>query len=116
LALDHHYSRAISEQLRARGFDVIAAIERGWETELDEALLVLCEQEQRVLMTNNVADFVVIIRRWAVEGRRHAGLIFTSDASMPRGRDAILRYVESLDTLLRSNRDDHAFADRVHWL
>lgn len=95
---------------------MIAAIECGWETELDEALLELCEHERRALMTNSVADFATIIRQWSVQGRRHAGLIFTSDASMPRGRDTIGRYVESLEELLRSNPEDEAFADRVHWL
>jgi hypothetical protein len=116
LALDHHYSRAIAEQLRPRGFDVIAAIERGWEAELGETLLGLCEQEQRALMTNNVADFAVIIRSWAVEGRQHAGLIFTSDASMPQGSRPIGHYLDSLETLMRSNLHDDAFADRLHWL
>jgi len=116
LALDHHYSTAIAALLRERGYDAVAAIERGWETEDDEPLLALCDQEQRALMTNNVADFAVISRNWAVEGRRHAGLIFTSDASMPRNRDSIGRYVEALAEMLRSNPGHDAFVDRVHWL
>ena len=116
LALDHHYSTAIATQLRERGFDVVAAIERGWETEDDEALLAVCDQEQRGLVTNNVADFTTIARGWAIEGRRHSGLIFTSDVRMPRGRQTIGRYVEVLDELLRGNPRDDAFTDRIQWL
>jgi hypothetical protein len=116
LALDHHYSPAIAAELRKRGFDVIAAVERGWETEDDEALLGICDKEWRALVTNNVADFSVIARGWALEGRRHSGLIFTSDASMPRGRQTIGRYVEALEELLLANPRDDAFTDRVQWL
>jgi len=116
LALDHHYSPAIARTLREQGFDVIAAIERGWETEDDEALLDICHQGQRALVANNVADFTVIVRDWAVEGRRHSGLIFTSDVSMPRGRQTIGRYIEVLAELLRVNPRDDAFTDCIHWL
>ena len=116
LALDHHYSSTIAEALRSRGHDVVSALERGWEMEEDEPLLTACDSERRALLTNNVADFTVIVRRWAVEGRRHSGLIFTADRSLPRGRSTIGKYVELLDDLLSSNRKDDAFADRVHWL
>jgi len=115
LALDHHYSTAIAIQLRERGFDVIAVIERAWETEDDEALLAVCDEEQRALVTNNVADFTVIARGWAIEGRRHSGLIFTSDVSMPRGRQTIGRYVKVLEVLLQANPREGAFTDRVQW-
>ena len=116
LALDNHYSTAIAEQLAARGFDVMAVIERGWESEDDDSLLALCHQERRALLTNNVADFIVIARRWAAEGREHSGLIFTSDSSMPRSRATIGRYVEALEELLRTRPTDDALTDRVHWL
>ena len=116
LVLDHHYSTSIAIKLRERGRDAVAAMERGWETEDDEPLLSLCHQEQRALVTNDVADFVVIARRWSLEGRRHSGLIFTSDASMPRNRRTIGRYVTALDRLLKSNPKDDAFGDRTHWL
>ena len=116
LALDHHYSTAIAAQLRERSFDVVAAIERGWETEDDEALLVLCEKERLALVTNNVADFIVIARGWAIEGRRHSGLIFTSDISMPRGRQTIGRYVKALEVLLQANPREDALTDCVQWL
>ena len=82
----------------------------------DETLLAFCAGEQRALVTNNVSDFTVIARRWALEGRHHAGLIFTSDSSMPRGRNTIGLYVTALQALVRANTGDQAFTDRVHWL
>jgi uncharacterized protein with PIN domain len=116
LALDHHYSLAIARELRARGHDVVAAIERGWETEDDETLLSLCHDEQRALLTNNVGDFVPITRRWAIEDRQHAGLLFTSDSAMPRSRRTIGRFVAALHELMTANADATSFVDRVAWL
>jgi Domain of unknown function (DUF5615) len=116
LVLDHHYSRQIAIQLRKRRCDIIAAIERGWEHEDDEAVLALCAAESRVLLTNDVADFTVIARRWAAPGRHHAGLIFTSDASMPRSHHTIGRYVTALHAAMRANPGDDGFTDRIHWL
>ena len=86
----------------------------GASSEDDEPLLALCETDGRALVTNNVADFTVIARRWATQGRCHAGLMFASDARMPRSRDTIGRYVEALNALLEANPAENAFTDRVH--
>jgi len=116
LGLDHHYSTRIAEALRARGHDVVAAIEAGWEEEADEPLLARCADAKRVLLTNNVADFAVIARRWQAEGRSHHGLWFTSDASLPRTKSMVGRYVELIDGLMAANPDEDSFVDRSHWL
>lgn len=116
LALDHHYSPRIAELLRTRDHDVVAAVERGWEQEADEPLLSICTQDARALLTNNVGDFVTVARHWATETRSHFGLIFTSDASMPRGRDSIGRYVEALDEILRLHPGADALRDLQLWL
>jgi len=116
LALDHHYSARIAASLRDLGHDVMGVAERGWEAETDKDVLALCLGEQRALLTNNVADFAVIVGRWALEGRSHAGLVFTSDKNMPRSSDWIGQYVRALDYLLQSLPGDDAFTDQVWWL
>jgi predicted nuclease of predicted toxin-antitoxin system len=116
LALDHHYSPAIARQLRDLGHDVIAASDAGWERHDDATLLQLCAEQQRALLTDNVADFVVLARRWSIEGRGHLGLIFTSDASMPRSRRTIGRYVQALGELLDQRPDDDALRNQIQWL
>lgn len=116
LALDNHYSPVIAMQLRGAGHDVVAAVERGWEREDDERTLVICAEEARALMTNDVADFTAICRRWAADGRAHSGLIFTSDASMPRGRATIGRFVDAIDALFGFHPGEDALKDRGHWL
>jgi hypothetical protein len=56
------------------------------------------------------------VQGWAIEGRRHSGLIFSSDVSMPRDRQTIGRFVEILEELLRANPRLDAFTDRIQWL
>ena len=116
LALDHHYSPQVANRLRVRNHDVIAVIEAGWEAEDDDELLAHCTADGRTLLTNDVADFAVIARRWQTEGRSHAGLIFTSDASLPRTRNTIGRYVAAIAALMKANAGDESFVDRIHWL
>lgn len=116
LALDHHYPIAIAEQLRRAGHDVVAAVECGGHREPDEGLLTCCAAQGRALLTNNVGDFVVIARNWAVRGQGHPGLVLTSDSSLPRTRATVGTYVTLLDALLLDHPADDALADQVHWL
>jgi Domain of unknown function (DUF5615) len=116
LALDHHYTTEIANQLRRRRHDVVAAVENAWERLDDDALLKTCADERRALLTNNVADFAPLARSWMAEGRTHFGLIFTSDVSLPRHRATTGLYVARLGGLLRSNPADNALANRVEWL
>lgn len=116
LVLDHHYSPAIARQLRDLGHDVIAAVEAGWERQDDASLLELCAEQQRALLTNNVADFVALARRWSTGGLEHLGLVFTSDVSMPRSRHTIGRYVDALNQLLDRYPDDDALRGQIQWL
>ncbi|WP_370328384.1 DUF5615 family PIN-like protein [Euzebya sp.] len=114
LCLDHHFPVMLATRLVEDGFDVVTAHQRGWHTLHDEALLDHCTSEGRVLMTNNVRDFVVIAQGWAAGGRSHAGLIFTDDARWPRTADTTGRFVDALRPLL-DLPDDH-LRDQVHWL
>jgi hypothetical protein len=116
LALDNHYSTVIARQLRQRGHDVDAVVERDWGLLEDEALLAACAAEQRALVTNNVPDFAVIARQWQADGRDHCGLVFTSDASRPRTRAATGRFVTDLAALLDAHPARDALANQVVWL
>jgi hypothetical protein len=114
LALDHHYAIAIAAELRSRGHDVTTALESGWHAEDDETLLHLCQEDGRALLTNNVADFVKIATLWQSIGLSHAGIVFTADASMPRGKRTIGLFVTALETLLAA--EPAAITNQLRWL
>lgn len=117
LLLDEHYSPLIAEQLRERGHDVTAITGApALEGLDDESLLGVAAGEGRALLTNNVRDFVPLARAWAASGREHSGLIFTSDASMPRARETIGVYVDALRCLLDREPEETALRGRVEWL
>lgn len=116
LLIDHHYPPDIARQLRRSGHDVWAAQERGWQSLDDDELLACCSEESRAILTNNAVDFTLIARALAADGRSHAGLVFTSDASRPRTRDAIGRFVADLRQLMRAHPGDADLTNRVVWL
>jgi len=116
LLLDEHYADEIAEQLRAAGHDAQTVSERGLKGLDDEALLTLCQREARALTTNNVRDFVPLARSWAAAGRDCAGILLTSNASLPRHKGTIGRYVAILSALMDANQAERALSNQTPWL
>jgi len=116
LALDHHWSPRIAAALRERGHDVASAAEFGWSLLADDDLLEACRLAGRCLLTNDVADFMALVRLWQAGGRLHAGLVLTSDARWPRTVTAIGATVEALAAVMEAHPADEALAQQVLWL
>jgi hypothetical protein len=97
LLLDEMLSPRIAVQLRERGIDVQAVLER---RELvaypDEALLELATREQRILVTKNVVDFGPLSQQWSADGRSHSGLVLVSTKTFPEARDWISAVASAL--------------------
>ena len=117
LLLDEHYSPKIAEQLRKRGHDADSCAERDdLRTLGDRDLWARAADERRALVTENVADFMPLVRAAAAAGERHFGVVFTSPHSLPRGAGTIGVYLERLDRFLHDHPADDALADQAHWL
>jgi predicted nuclease of predicted toxin-antitoxin system len=117
LLLDEHYSPRIAEELRNRGHDVVSLGERQDVRGLDDReLWNRASAEKRAVLTENVADFMPLVREAAAGGEPHFGVIFTSPRSLPRGAGTIGIYVERLDRFLRDRPSDDALMDQVYWL
>lgn len=87
LLLDEMLGAKVAEQLRNRGHDVYGIAENaGLRSMTDAEVLELATIEGRALVTLNIADFQLLDRQWASQGRTHSGrvdLSLTDKANEP---------------------------------
>lgn len=116
LLLDEHFHRRIAQQLREKGHDVVTVPEEALRGIDDNSLLEASTTRGRALVTNNVGDFAALERRWAAEGRDHGGLVYTSDASVPRNAAGIGEMIRRLAYVLETHPQPDALVNRNIWL
>ena len=99
LLLDEMHAPSVAIALVEESWDVVAvAGNAALRGAADEDLLVHAAVSERVLVTENVVDFMELARRWAMEGRPHAGILLTSPKRFDRAR---LSYPGDLIAALR---------------
>lgn len=118
LLLDEMISPRIARELRRRGFDAqaIKADRPDLEALADGEVLRRAAAECRALVTNDVLDFQLLHNQLLAGEEEHYGLVFTSDATMPRNKASIPLWVKTLATLLEANPPDDALRNRVYHL
>lgn len=117
LLLDEMYDRAIAEQLRLRGHDVVAATERvDLRNTPDEEILTWMATEDRIVVTENAVHFVPALRHMLQRGETSAGLLISSPRSMPRSHATIGLFVDVLERELNARPRSDALRDQVIFL
>jgi predicted nuclease of predicted toxin-antitoxin system len=115
LLLDEMISPRIAGELRAEGHDV-QAVKRD-RPDLagrgDHEIVRQMAAERRAIVTNDIADFAAIHDRLLAAGEEHFGMIFTFDATLPRSRQAIGQWVQTLAQLLAEHPQEDALRNRV---
>lgn len=71
---DTHIARAVAEQLRAKGVDIVRCEEVDMAEASDAAHLAYAAREGRVMVTQD-ADFAALHMEWLRTGRSHAGIM-----------------------------------------
>ena len=117
LHVDEMYDPEIAERLRALGHDVVHATERAeLKSARDETVFSVAQDEQRVIFTNNVRDFMPIVSR-AVQGdAAFHGIVFSNDKSLPRAESNTGTITALLLALLARHAKDETLPAGVHWL
>jgi hypothetical protein len=96
LYTDVHVNRAIVEQLRRRGVDVLSAIEDECSELSDEQLLERSTRLERFILTQDIR-FKALAVQWQRDGRPFAGLAFGSQM-----RGSIGQYVQDLEIIAKA--------------
>ena len=105
---DEDVYSAIAVALRRASIDVCTTPEVGRRGQSDESQLEWALIEGRVIVTFNVAHFADLHSTWLLQGRRHAGIIVSSQR--PIG-DTVLRLLHISNTL-----DAQAMHNRLEFL
>lgn len=118
LLLDEHFDRELGRQLREeRGHDVQAVNgDPRLQALADPALLAYAAGEGRVLVTENVVDFMRLHQHMLASGEHHAGLILTNPRRFPRDKRALGHLLRALDAYLRELTVGADLTNDVHWL
>jgi Domain of unknown function (DUF5615) len=95
--MDAHIPHAITEQLRLRGVEVLAATEEGTNRLPDDQLLETASALERVVFTHD-NRFRAMAEQWQREGRQFAGLAFG-----PAEGASIGQYVRDLELLAKAS-------------
>ncbi len=107
LVLDENLSTKIAELLRTEGVDIIHLRERRMLGATDHAVLDKAFQEDRVLVTMNVADF----EKLAAARDVHAGIVLVTPGGLLRAEQlvivrAALAHLDGIDMVNRVLRAD----------
>jgi Domain of unknown function (DUF5615) len=97
LYLDVHVPRAIAEQLRRGGVDVVTAIEDGSDRLSDEELLDRAASLDRVSFTQDIR-FKALAEDWERQGRPFAGMVFGHQRGATIGK-----YVSDLELVAKAS-------------
>ncbi len=100
LYMDVHVPHAITEQLRLREVDVLAATEEGTNRLPDDQLLEVAAALRRVVFTHD-HRFRAMAEQWQREGRFFAGLAFG-----PAEGASIGQYVRDLEIIAKASEPE----------
>ena len=108
LFLDENVTPDLARALRQRGFDAVHAEDRGLKETDDAVVFAAAVQEGRAVLTQNVRDFMPIVREYAERGEHHFGLIVSPQRSLRAFLSGTLR--------LLSRRTAEDLHDAVVWI
>jgi hypothetical protein len=103
-------AHALAKALQQHGVDTTTTNELELGGVTDERQLEAAYQAGRVLVTNNICDFVPLHSRWLAEGRTHSGIVVFPQQELSIG-EAVRRLARLVHTLRAED-----MVNRLEWL
>lgn len=72
----------------------------------DEVILRAASEERRVVVTNDVRDYVGLVEDFGLRGESHFGVLLTSDSAFARSKHAVGLLVDALEAFVQDAPDD----------
>lgn len=118
LLVDQMWPASLAQQLRQRGHDVVAVLEReDLAHQEDDAVWEAACREVRAVFTENVADYLPLSTQYLGRSEPFYGLVLTSDRGLPRGHPRTLgRVVKALVRFLAEHPEGEARKNQIDWL
>lgn len=118
LLVDQMWPAILAEQLRHRGHDVVAVLERDDLTHAaDDVVFDAASRQERAVFTENVVDYAPLANAHLSRSEDFFGLVLTSDRAYPRGHPRTLgRVVRALDQYMVERPAGDALRNRIDWL
>lgn len=108
LFIDEDVYGAVTTALRKAGFDVVSTPDTRRLGQSDESQLLWASDEQRAIVTFNVAHFANLHVQWLSTGKNHAGIIVS--AQRPIG-EVVTKLVH-----LASTMNENEMKNRLEFL
>jgi hypothetical protein len=111
LLLDEMYPPALAAALTAEGIDAVTMIELGMSGTPDPAVFAYAVTDDRIVLTENVGDFVAIAAQHSITGAHHPGLLIALSNRFSRRRAGYGRLIAAIN----AHRDE-VLTDRIIYL
>lgn len=111
LLLDEMYPPALAAALTAAGMNAVTILELGLAGTPDPDVFAYAVTDDRVLLTENVGDFVAIAAQHSTTGAHHPGLVIALSNRFSRRRAGYGRLIAAIE----AHRED-VLTDRITYL
>jgi predicted nuclease of predicted toxin-antitoxin system len=106
------FPHAVAEEFRARDHDAVAVFELNLQGTPDEEVFDLAVNEDRVVVTENFADFAALVERRQATDEPCTPVVFVRKSSLPTGGALAAHLAERLDGWAADNPDPYP---GLHW-